>query len=117
MDSSLSGSSVHGILEWVARQEHWSRLPFPSSGDLPDQGIKPTSPAMTGGFFTTQPPGKPSLARYHLIVVPGRRLGSFCTTNKDSLVKRETEAHTLIFFKSLFEQTLSQIKQRQTKAG
>ena len=42
--------------------EYWSGLPFPSLGDLPDQGIKPTSPAMTGGFFTTQPPGKPSLA-------------------------------------------------------
>ena len=22
-------------------QEHWSRLPFPSPGDLPDPGIKP----------------------------------------------------------------------------
>ena len=25
------------------RQEHWSGLPFPSSGDLPDPGIKSTS--------------------------------------------------------------------------
>ena len=25
------------------RQEHWSGLPFPSPGDLPDSGIKPTS--------------------------------------------------------------------------
>ena len=24
-----------------SRQEHWSDLPFPSSGDLPDPGIKP----------------------------------------------------------------------------
>ena len=28
------------------RQEYWSGLPFPSLGDLPDQGIEPTSPAM-----------------------------------------------------------------------
>ena len=25
------------------RQEYWSGLPFPSPGDLPDPGIKPTS--------------------------------------------------------------------------
>ena len=27
------------------RQEYWSRSPFPLLGDLPDPGIKPTSPA------------------------------------------------------------------------
>ena len=27
-----------------SRQEHWSGLPFPPPGDLPDPGIKPTSP-------------------------------------------------------------------------
>jgi len=27
------------------RQEYWSGFPFPSPGDLPDPGIKPTSPA------------------------------------------------------------------------
>ena len=39
------------------RQEHWSGLPFPSPGDLPDPGIEPASPALTHGFFTTEPPG------------------------------------------------------------
>ena len=28
-----------------SRQEHWSRLSFPPLGDLPNPGIKPTSPA------------------------------------------------------------------------
>ena len=28
--------------------------------DLPGSGIKPVSPALPGGFFTTEPPGKPS---------------------------------------------------------
>ena len=28
------------------RQEYWSRLPFPSPGDLPDPGIEPQSPAL-----------------------------------------------------------------------
>ena len=41
------------------RQEYWSGLPFPPPGDLPDPGIKPESPALAGGFFTTEPPGKP----------------------------------------------------------
>ena len=34
-----------------SRQENWSGLPFPSQGDLPDPGIKPTSSAVAGGFF------------------------------------------------------------------
>ena len=29
-----------------SRQEHWSELPFPSPGDLPDPGIEPGSPAL-----------------------------------------------------------------------
>ena len=40
------------------RQEYWSGLPFPSPGDLPGPGIEPVSPALAGGFFTTEPPGK-----------------------------------------------------------
>ena len=39
-----------------SRQEHWSGLPCPPPGDLPDPGIESTSfmsPALAGGFFTT----------------------------------------------------------------
>ena len=46
-----------------SRQEYWSRLAFPSPGDLPDPGIEPkspASPAVAGGFFTTMPPGNHS---------------------------------------------------------
>ena len=44
------------------RQEYWSGLPFPPSGDLTDPGIKPTSsasPELASKFFTSGPPGKP----------------------------------------------------------
>ena len=41
------------------RQGYWFGLPFPSPGDLPDPGIKPVTPALAGGLFTTEPPGKP----------------------------------------------------------
>ena len=40
------------------RQEYWSGFPFPSPGNLPDPGTKPTSlesPALAGGFFTNMP--------------------------------------------------------------
>ena len=39
-----------------SRQEHWSGLPFPPPGGLPDPGILPKSlmsPSLAGGFFTT----------------------------------------------------------------
>ena len=42
MDYNLPGSSIHGILQ--ARILEW--LPFPSSQDLPNPGIKPMSPAL-----------------------------------------------------------------------
>ena len=44
-----------------SRQEYWSGLPLPTPGVLPDLGSKswsPASPALTGGFSTTAPPGK-----------------------------------------------------------
>ena len=40
-------------------QEHWSGLPFPSPGDLPDPGIEPRSPALQADALTSEPPGKP----------------------------------------------------------
>ena len=41
-----------------SRQENWSELPFPSPRDLPCLGVEPTSPALAGRFFTTEPPEK-----------------------------------------------------------
>ena len=40
------------------RQEYLSGLPFNPPGDLPNPGFELTSPALAGGFFTTEPPGK-----------------------------------------------------------
>ena len=41
-----------------SRQENWSVLPFPSSGDLLDPRIEPMSPVLTDRFLTTEPSGK-----------------------------------------------------------
>ena len=36
-----------------SRQEHWSGLPCPPPGDLPDPGVKSQSPALAGRLFFT----------------------------------------------------------------
>ena len=60
------------------RQEYWIRLPFPSPGDLPHPGIKAmssVSPALVGGFFSTEPPGKPKELEHQLnLSLKGRKL-------------------------------------------
>ena len=47
-----------------SRQEYWSGLPFPSPGVRPNPETEPMSPALTGGFFATEPP-----------VMPGNEIG------------------------------------------
>ena len=47
-----------------SRQEYWNGLPFSAPGDLPNPGSEPSSPvspALACEFFTTEPPGKPSV--------------------------------------------------------
>ena len=41
-----------------SRQECWSGFPFLSPRSLPDPAMEPVSPALAGGFFTTEPPAK-----------------------------------------------------------
>ena len=43
-----------------SRQEYWSGLSFPSSGDLPDPGIEPGSPALEADALPSEPPGNES---------------------------------------------------------
>ena len=68
MDCSPPGCSVHEI----SQTRILSGLPFPSPEDLPNLGIKLTSPALAGGFFTAEPQGKlitfrVNLKKTHLI--------------------------------------------------
>ena len=51
---SWSSSSVHGILQ--ARILNGLAVP---SGDLPDPGIEPGSPALQADTLLFEPPGKP----------------------------------------------------------
>ena len=51
-DCSSPGSSVHGILQ--ARILEWIAISF--SGDLPDSGMEPGSPALQTNSFLSKPP-------------------------------------------------------------
>ena len=59
MDRRAWWAPVHSVWRWISlrpsgfpRQEHWCGLPFPSPGDLPDQGSNPGLPHCR--FFTDQ---------------------------------------------------------------
>ena len=54
VDCNPPGSSVHEI----SRQEYWSGLAFPSSGDLSDPGIEPESFALKADSLSSEPLGK-----------------------------------------------------------
>ena len=73
MDCNLPGSSVRGIL----RQEYWSRLPFPSSWDLPDPEIKLGSPALQAVSLPTELRGKPFSKIYQVMYLSS---GCSCMT-------------------------------------
>jgi len=53
-----------------SRQEYWSRLPCPPSGDLPDPGIEPAPiipPALVGGFFIINATWETQVGRWYLL--------------------------------------------------
>ena len=69
MNCSPPGFPVHRF----SRQTYWSRLPRSPTGDLPDPGTEPISPAtleLAGGFFTTEPPEVKSLSCVWLFATP-----------------------------------------------
>ena len=63
MSDSLS---LHGLYParllcpWgFSKQEHWSGLPYPSPGNLPNPGIKPRSPTLQEDSLAAEPQEKP----------------------------------------------------------
>ena len=67
------------------KEEHWNGLSFPSSGDLPDPGIKLAFPPLAGRLFMPKLPEKPLLCHY----------SHFDTYNLTPLMKWSFEQHTL----------------------
>ena len=63
MDCSPPGSSVHGILQ--ARTLEWVAISFSRGSSWPrDQTCISWFSCTAGGFFTTEPPGKPGFCCY-----------------------------------------------------
>ena len=68
-----------------SRQGYWSRLPFPSPGDLLDPGNEPRSPALQADTLPSEPPGKPHIniikTKFHKpaakIILNGEKLKEF----------------------------------------
>ena len=54
-------------------EEHYSGLPFPPPGDLPDPGIELASPVLADGLFAAEPPRKPNAASKSSILVKGEK--------------------------------------------
>ena len=54
-----------------SRQEYWSGLLFPSSGHLPDPGIKPGSPTLQADALTSELPGKP-IYTWNLFIISNK---------------------------------------------
>ena len=86
MNYSLTGSSVHGILQAT----YWSGLPSTSPGELPNSGIEPRSPALEadavrefilGGFKITVDGDYSHDFKRHLL------LGRKAMTDLDSILK------------------------------
>ena len=105
MIDSPPGSSVHGtyqtrILEWAA---------FHSLGDLPIFGIKAMSPALAGGFFTTELPWKHRVnieeenskeRKYNMQKTKGKKTGHNLWTGEQW--RTECEAKTYIQLKKTY---------------
>ena len=58
MNCSPPGSPVHGILQ-ARKLERVAILYSSESSDPGSEPVSPVSPELAGGFFTTEPPGKP----------------------------------------------------------
>ena len=82
------------------RQEYWSGLLFPSSGDLPNPGIEPRSPALQADILWAtresqvkwvkwSKPGKTNIMWYHLYVESKKKMTQM------SLFTEQKQTHRL----------------------
>ena len=87
------------------RQEYWSKLPFPSPGDLPDPGTNPQSPTSQADYLSLSHLGSlGEVARKHKILFisfgRGLLLNYSIWTESDTIVS--TDGIFTIFFGGVF---------------
>ena len=61
MDCRPPGTSVYG--DSPGKNLHWSGLPCPPPGHLPNPGVEPRSPTLQADSLPPEPPGKPMNTR------------------------------------------------------
>ena len=54
--STFADQPANPLSMGFSRQEYWSGLSFPSTGDLPNPGIKPGSPVLQADALPSKPP-------------------------------------------------------------
>jgi len=83
-------------------QEYWSELPLLTRGHLPDPWIEPIFPALAGGFFPTEPTGKPQIGlptMKNSIYLPSqvkKRTNRLSTYLASSYISKENENSILM---------------------
>ena len=70
------------------RQECWSGWLFPPAGDLPHLEVKPMSPALAGGFFATELPGKPKFSSIQKLMGMGLLMWEWGNMEKEARTKQ-----------------------------
>ena len=80
----------------VSRQEYWSGLPFPSSGELSYPRIQPRSPALQADAFPTKLHRKPK--------------------ELTSTVNKESNVSALVFLNYVFDNSSVPVVQSMTLA-
>ena len=73
-----------------SKQGYWSRLPFPSPGDLPDPGIEPRSPTLQADALPSEPPIKRNKLKQKSFAVLGLSCGMWDLSS--SLTRDQTWA-------------------------
>ena len=61
-----------------SRQEYWSGVPFPTTGDLSNLGSEPWSPALQADSLPSEPPGRPQYWTH-------KHQKQYCTCSRCSL--------------------------------
>ena len=52
-----------------SRQKYWSKLPFPTPGNLPDLEIEPRTPILQADSLQSEPQGKPHYTRKSHVIL------------------------------------------------
>ena len=105
MDCSPPGSSSMGF----SRQEHWSGLPCPPLGDLPIPWMEtasPLSPALAGGFITTNA----TWEALHGAIVLMLKIENHVGVSSVVLIPSQWEFDPFLFSRVLCAQSLSRVQ-------